>query len=243
MAHIIVKDSHSLTKTAKSIFLDLAEVAIKDRGLFSVALAGGSTPEPLYLALGDDQERVGWQKIHLFWGDERNVPADHPESNFRMVNEALVKKIAIPAENVHRVPAEKSVDEAAATYEEELKEFFRSDWPRFDLVLLGMGADGHTASLFPHSAGIVDENRWFIANFAPSREVWRLTLTKNAINAARNILILVKGVQKAPMVADVLTGEFKPTEKPIQLIKPIAGQLTWLLDREAASMLPPELLR
>lgn len=243
MAHIIVQDSQSLAKTAKSIFLDLAEVAIKNRGLFSVALAGGSTPEPLYRALGDEQERVGWQKIHLFWGDERNVPADHPESNFRMVNEALVKKIAIPAENVHRVPAEKSVDEVAATYEEELKEFFRSDWPRFDLVLLGMGADGHTASLFPHSEGIVDENRWFIANFAPSREVWRLTLTKNAINAARNILILVKGVQKAPMVADVLTGEFNPTEKPIQLIKPIAGQLTWLLDREAASMLPPELLR
>ena len=130
---------------------------------------------------------------------------------------------------------------AAFQYEEELRGFFNGDWPHFDLVLLGMGADGHTASLFPHSAGLNEEARWFIANYAPEMVTWRLTLTKRAINAARAVLVLVQGTSKARMLADVLTGEDKD-EKPIQLIKPTDGTMRWLLDDEAASLLPPDLI-
>lgn len=244
MQQIIIQDSKTITHKALSMFVALAKQAIEKRGVFSVALSGGSTPESLYRALGDDaiQAQINWQKVHLFWGDERNVPASDPDSNYRMVNEALLKHIAIPAENVHRVPTEMAVTEAAVVYEQALRHFFPGDWPRFDLVLLGMGEDGHTASLFPHSEGLKEETHWFIANFAPNRDVWRLTLTKNAINAARHVLVLVNGSQKAPMLAQVLQGDFNPIEKPIQTVNPIDGQLTWLLDEDVASLLPPELI-
>jgi 6-phosphogluconolactonase len=244
MQQIIIQDSKTITHKAMSMFLALAKQAIDKRGVFSVALSGGSTPESLYRALVDSavQAQINWQKVHLFWGDERNVPASDPDSNYRMVNEALMKHIAIPAENVHRVPTEMTVTEAAIAYEKDLRLFFPGDWPRFDLVLLGMGEDGHTASLFPHSEGLADEKRWFIANFAPKRDFWRLTLTKNAINAARHVLVLVKGAHKAPMLAQVLRGDFNPIEKPIQSINPVDGQLTWLLDEDVASLLPPELI-
>ena len=175
----------------------------------------------------------------FFWGDERDVPPDHPDSNFHMINQVLLTNIPIPERNVHRVLTELGLAAAAEAYEKELKRFFPGDWPRFDLVLLGMGADGHSASLFPHSDGLTVKNHWFIPNFAPNRKVWRLTLTKNAINAARNIIILVKGVEKASMVLEVLKGEDNPQEKPIQLIKPTDGQLIWLLDEQAGSKLPP----
>lgn len=244
MQQIIIQNSKKITYKAMAMFFMVAKQAIENRGVFSVALSGGSTPESLYRALSDDavQAQINWQKVHLFWGDERNVPASDPDSNYCMVNEALLKHIAIPAENVHRVPTEMMVTEAAMAYEQALRQFFPGEWPRFDLVLLGMGEDGHTASLFPHSEGLMEETHWFIANFAPKRDVWRLTLTKNAINAARHVLVLVKGAQKASMLAQVLQGDFNPIEKPIQSINPIDGQLTWLLDEDVASLLPPELL-
>ena len=244
MQQIIIQDSQTITHKAMSMFLALATQAIEKRGVFSVALSGGSTPEQLYRALSDDaiQAQINWQKVHLFWGDERNVPASDPDSNFRMVNEALLKHIAIPAENVHRVTTEMGVTDAAIAYEKALQLFFPGDWPKFDLVLLGMGEDGHTASLFPHSAGLEEEKRWFIANFAPNRDIWRLTLTKNAINAARHVLVLVKGAQKAHMLVQVLQGDFNPKEKPIQTVNPIDGQLTWMLDEDAASLLSSKLI-
>jgi 6-phosphogluconolactonase len=244
MQQIIIQDSQTITHKAMSMFLALARQAIEKRGVFSVALSGGSTPEHLYRALSDDaiQAQINWQKVHLFWGDERNVPASDPDSNFRMVNEALLKHIAIPAENVHRVTTEMAVTDAAIAYEKALRLFFPGDWPKFDLVLLGMGEDGHTASLFPHSEGLEEEKRWFIANFAPNRDIWRLTLTKNAINAARHVLVLVKGAQKAHMLVQVLQGDFNPKEKPIQTVNPIDGQLTWMLDEDAASLLSSKLI-
>jgi 6-phosphogluconolactonase len=244
MQQIIIQDSQTITHKAMSMFLALATQAIEKRGVFSVALSGGSTPEHLYRALSDDaiQAQINWQKVHLFWGDERNVPASDPDSNFRMVNEALLKHIAIPAENVHRVTTEMAVTDAAIAYEKALRLFFPGDWPKFDLVLLGMGEDGHTASLFPHSEGLEEEKRWFIANFAPNRDIWRLTLTKNAINAARHVLVLVKGAQKPHMLVQVLQGDFNPKEKPIQTVNPIDGQLTWLLDEDAASLLSSKLI-
>jgi 6-phosphogluconolactonase len=239
----IFQDSQALIDTAVDFFLALAEESIAARGLFTVVLSGGSTPKPVYRALGTDanHKRVAWDKIYLFWGDERHVPPDHPDSNYRMVKEQLLQEVAIPAENIHRVPAEMDIRLAACSYEESLREFFAGEWPRFDLVMLGMGEDGHTASLFPHSAGLNEQHRWFIANHAPQQEVWRLTLSKKAINSARNILVLVRGASKARMLKDVLTGPHDPDDKPIQLISPREGRMLWLVDNQAGSQLPPEL--
>lgn len=232
-------DTSAQTKAAIDLFITSARSAIEERGVFSVALSGGSTPMKLYagLAESDGQEGVDWANIHLFFGDERHVPPDHPDSNFLMVQNTLLDKVSIPADNVHRVKAEMEPRMAAFNYEDELRAFFNEEWPRFDLVLLGMGNDGHTASLFPNTAGLNEEQRWFIANPIPSQGGWRLTLTKHAINAAHKVVVLVSGSSKAEMVSEVQTGNYDPTHKPIQLISPTAGELIWLLDRAAASRL------
>ena len=239
----VLPDVEALTSKALEVIIAAAQSAIQDRGQFSMALSGGSTPETVYRALAapENRTRLDWAHMHLFWGDERHVPPNHPDSNFRMVKEHLLAVVPIPDENVHRVPAEMEVRMAAFHYEEVLRQYFDGEWPRFDLVLLGMGEDGHTASLFPHSAGLNEEQRWFIANYAPKRKDWRLTLTKNAINAARNIIVLVLGDVKADRLRKVLTGPEKPEDNPIQLIRPSDGQMVWLLDREAAKYLPDDL--
>lgn len=239
----ILPDVDALKTRAVDAIIEIAQDSIQARGHFSMALSGGSTPEPVYRALAAPANRIqlNWSHIHLFWGDERHVPHDHRDSNFRMVKQHLLGVVPIPDENVHRVPAEMEVRMAAFHYEEALRRFFDGEWPRFDLVLLGMGEDGHTASLFPHSAGLNEEQRWFIANYAPKRKEWRLTLTKNAINAARNIMLLIVGDAKADVLRDVLTGPEKAEEKPIQLIHPTDGQMVWLLDRDAAKYLPDDL--
>jgi 6-phosphogluconolactonase len=236
----VFSDKGEHTKAAIDLFIRSARSAIEERGVFSVALSGGSTPKKLYAGLTepDRQEGIGWVNIHVFFGDERLVPPDHPDSNFLMVHKALLEKVSIPGENVHRVKAEMEPRLAAFSYEDELRAFFSDEWPRFDLVLLGMGIDGHTASLFPETAGLNEEQRWFIANPVPSQGGWRLTLTKNAINAARKVVVLVSGGSKADMLAEVLTGNYDPLHKPIQLISPTAGEMIWLLDRDAASRLP-----
>jgi 6-phosphogluconolactonase len=233
-------DKSAQTKAAIEVFVTSARSAIEERGVFSVALSGGSTPKMLYAGLAepDRQQGIDWAKIHLFFGDERHVPPDHPDSNFLMVKNTLVDEVSIPAENVHRVRAEMEPRMAAFSYEDELRAFFSGDWPRFDLVLLGMGNDGHTASLFPKTTGLNEEQRWFIANPLPSQAGWRLTLTKHAINAARKVVVLVSGGSKAEMLVEVLMGAYDPWEKPIQLISPTAGEMIWLLDRAAASRLP-----
>jgi len=228
-----------LSQEAADFFVRIARKSINEKGNFSVALSGGSTPKPLYQALtaSERQEKLEWEKIHLFWGDERCVPPDHLDSNYRMVMENLLQYISIPDENVHRVPTEMDPIMAAFSYEETLRGFFKESLPRFDLVFLGMGGDGHTASLFPHSAGLNEEARWFIVNYAPERETWRLTLTKNAINSAKHVVVLVAGRSKADMLSDVLNGDYQPVKKPIQLISPVDGKMIWFLDRDAANNL------
>lgn len=240
----VFSNPEALVEFAAGTFIRLAEDSIQQRGMFTVAFSGGSTPRRLYNALAapEVQKSLDWDKIHLFWGDERAVPPDHSDSNYKMVREALLDKVTIPQENIHRVHAEMDVRMAAFQYEEELRGVFEGDWPRFDLVLLGMGEDGHTASLFPNSAGLNEEQRWFIANYAPKRQQWRLTLTGNAINAARNVLALVQGGGKADMIAAVLVGGDGGDVKPIQRIKPADGKMTWLLDGEAAGKLPADLV-
>ncbi len=241
----IYPDFETLTIAAVDEFVRICRGAVRSRGRFTLSLSGGSTPEPFYRALGApaNRARVDWDHVHLFWGDERPVPSEHPESNFRMAKEALIDPAGVPEANIHRVPAEMDVRLAAFSYEEDLRDFFDGHWPRFDLVLLGMGADGHTASLFPKSAGLHEAQRWFIANYAPKRETWRLTLTKPAINAAREIWVLVRGASKAEKLAEALAGEKEPWENPIQLVQPEDGALTWWIDEAAAQALPEDIQR
>ncbi len=235
----------ALARAAIDLFVHRAQEAIQARGRFSVALAGGSTPEPVYAGLAEPeiQKQLAWKDVHFFFGDERYVLPDHPDSNFRMVQETLFSKVAVPEMNIYRVHTEFDAGLAAFDYETRLKDFFLSPWPRFDLVLLGMGSDGHTASLFPCSRALRETCRWFIAHHVPSQSAWRLTLTKNAINAARQIVVLVSGVSKAHMLAEVFSGPYEPEQKPIQLISPPEGELLWLLDEAAASQLPDKWIR
>ena len=235
----VYADSKDQTLAAIKIFINTAQASINYRGIFSVALSGGGTPEKLYSGLTEEKyyESLEWEKIHLFFGDERHVPSNHSDSNYRMVKEALLDKIKIPAENIHRVKAELNPNLAALDYEEELRKNFINLWPRFDLVLLGMGPDGHTASLFPNTKALSEEERWFVANYLMDKALWRLTLTKNAINAARKIVVLVNGQSKAEMLAEVLGNVYDPLNKPIQFVSPRDGELIWLLDQTAASQL------
>lgn len=229
-----------LAIAAAEEFIRIADQAIQEQGYFSAALSGGKTPKMLYKILADplNQARLCWNRIHLFFGDERYVPHDHSDSNYRMVKDILINHIDIPARNIFPVQTEGEIHQAAACYETSMRAFFTGDWPRLDLVLLGMGEDGHTASLFPNSTGLQNITNWFIENFAPKRNAWRLTLTKNVINCARNVLVLVSGESKAEMLKKVLYGPVDPIEKPIQLISPQSGQVTWMLDRDAAQKLP-----
>lgn len=235
----VFQDSVSHTNAAIEFFINQAQAAIQHKGIFSVALSGGSTPRDLYAGLAepDRQEKLEWDHIHLFFGDERHVPPNHPESNFKMVQDVLLSKISIPQDCVHRVKAELDPRLAAFDYEDELRGFFEGEWPQFDLVLLGLGDDGHTASLFPGTAGLNEEHRWFIANDVFQLGEWRLTLSKHAINAARMIVVLVRGIDKAEMVSKVLSEKGSDEMKPIQLISPVDGEIVWMIDREAADLL------
>lgn len=237
-------DQTSLARAGADLFINLAQEAIHTQGKFSVALSGGSTPKQLYagLASPEIQDQLFWKNIYLFFGDERHVLPNHPDSNYRMVQETLFSKVPLPETNIYRVRTELDARLAAFEYEDKLRAFFDGSWPKFDLLLLGMGTDGHTASLFPNTAGLNEAHRWFIAHQVPSQEAWRLTLTKNAINAARQIIVLVSGQSKAAMLSEVLTGPNNPAQKPIQLISPVDGEMIWMIDRDAASQLPAALI-
>lgn len=236
----VFPDSEHLIQAAAETFVRVAAKAIAAQGRFSVALSGGSTPRPLYALLGSEifAGRIDWSRAHLFWGDERCVPPEDPRGNYHMVREILLKDIPLPPEHIHRIRGEDDPRSAAADYEREIRSFFDTPdgKPRtaFDLVLLGMGEDGHTASLFPGSPAIVEQTRWVSAEYAESVSMWRITLTPMLINSARNVLFLVSGAGKAKAVRDVLQGPFQPEKLPAQAIKPLKGRLTWLLDKAAA---------
>ncbi len=232
-------DATSLARAAAEHFVTLAAEAIAARGRFAVALSGGSTPYATYTLLASDDfaARVDWPRVHVFWGDERCVPPDHPESNFRLAEEALLSRVPIPPGNLHRVRGELEPEVAAQAYAAELRTFFGAPWPRFDLVLLGMGDDGHTASLFPGLAALHETARSVVAVTAhyQDRPAHRVTLTTPAINAARQVLFLVTGATKAETLRAVLEGP--EGLYPAQRIRPISGHLTWLMDAAAASKL------
>ena len=244
---IICRDAGDLALKAAEQFVLLADAAIARSGRFAVALSGGSTPRALYELLGSAgyRDRVDWPRVHLFWGDERCVPPDHPESNFRMVQETLLAKVRMPPENIHRMMGEKEPAEAAAAYEQELREFFAlkpGQMPRFDLILLGLGEDGHTASLFPGTAALDETDRWVAAVYVEKLQSHRLTLTLPVINAAAQVTFLVAGASKAKIVSDILASDSAPLDYPAVKVRPVDGRLAWIIDRDAARNLPFRLM-
>lgn len=240
---LVVGNPDELSRRAAQEFVRLADEAVRARGFFAVALSGGSTPRGLYMQLACDtyREQVSWPRVHLFWGDERCVPPDHPESNYRMACEALINRVPIPKENIYRIPAEREDRaRAAMEYEQTLKSFFHADagaFPRFDLILLGMGDDGHTASLFPFTSALDETSRLILANYIEKLDVYRFTLTVPAVNQAREVIFLISGASKAPVLREVLEGDCQPQRLPSQFIQPVNGRLLFIVDREAAGKL------
>jgi 6-phosphogluconolactonase len=227
-----------LAVAAAERFVQYANLSAPNR--FRVALAGGNTPRRVYELLATEPfaKRVDWSQVDLFFGDERCVPPEHPDSNYRMAYEALISKVAIPAGNVHRIIGEGNPVENAKQYESQLRKVFgESPWPRFDLVLLGMGEDGHTASLFPGLDAVKEESKWVLATKQPESGQDRITLTLPVLNHAARILFLIAGAAKAERLAQVLRGEPSPDPLPAQLIHPVKGSLEWLVDRAASSYL------
>lgn len=245
----ICDDAGALARQAAYEFVRLANQAIGRTGRFTVVLSGGSTPRKMFEALAGDlfRSQVLWSNVEFFWGDERCVPPDHADSNYRMAHEALLSRVPIDETLVHRVPGEMGdVMQAAADYERTIRERFQLEegqFPRFDLVLLGMGDDGHTASLFPGTKAIHETGKLVVGHFVEKLEANRLTLTPPVFNGAFEVFFLVAGEGKAETLKNVLQGDFQPDLYPSQVIQPMKGRLVWMVDRPASRLLdltPPE---
>ena len=235
----IFDDPESLSRGAAEFFIDTARDAVAARGRFSVALSGGSTPRRTYetLARPSFRDRVDWARAHIFWGDERCVDPEDSRSNARLAREALLRHLPVPAGQVHPMDCLPDPREAARRYEALLQNFFAGGEPRFDLILLGLGEDGHTASLFPGAPVLAEAARWVAEVYVPEQDLHRLTLTAPFINQAATVAFLVAGAAKAAVVREVIAGPRDPRRLPAQLIQPEPGELHWLLDKAAAGAL------
>jgi 6-phosphogluconolactonase len=243
----VFQTPEQLARAAAERFVEYAHAFQDEQGRFSVALAGGRTPKRVYELLATERfkNRIDWSRVFVFFGDERCVPPDHPDSNYAMVYDALISKVGIPAENVFRIKGEGEPADNAKAYENDLRAFFAPrDWPRFDLVLLGMGEDGHTASLFPSSfpsaESLSESSRWVVPTVNPDGQS-RVTMTIRALNHAAHLIFLVTGKGKAARLAEVVRGQSQHhTRLPAQLIQPVdrtGGTLEWFVDRDAAALL------
>jgi 6-phosphogluconolactonase len=234
----VVADAVALAAHAADHFIELVGEAKAQRGIVHVALAGGSTPRAMnaLLAVSPRRERVDWAAIRFFFGDERCVPPDHPDSNYRMTRETLFDPLGIDPANIFRVMAEDAPEAAALAYDGVLQKEI-GDLPVFDIVYLGMGPDGHTASLFPGTIEKIDLTRRCVANFVPKFDGYRITITPRVINAARHVTITAGGAEKAGSLAAVLEGERNTDKYPVQLVSPTDGELHWYVDRAAAANL------
>lgn len=241
----VLDDLPRVAEAAADEFVARAKRAIDHHGRFTVALSGGSTPKALHTILsertGKNPKLIDWARVQIFFGDERHVPPDHADSNFRMANETLLSKVPVPPANIHRVRAENAdAAAAAADYDGELAKAFRlkgeNQLPRFDLILLGMGPDGHTASLFPGTTAVHELNKRVVANWVPKFNTWRITFTRPVINHAECVLLMVCGQDKANPVREVM-GQGSPDVYPVKYVQPTHGELIWLLDRAAAAQL------
>jgi 6-phosphogluconolactonase len=236
---VIQPDAQSVAETAARFVVAAVREAIAERGWCAVALSGGTTPRDLYrrLAGSPTREQIDWERVHLLWGDERVVPPDHPDSNYRMTREILLEHVPIPSSNIYRIPVELGAVAAAAQYEQTLQRVFGTDRgaiPEFDLILLGVGADGHTASLFPHTPALGAHDRLVTPSETPAAVVPRVTLTVPVLQAGRRVIVLVTGKDKAEAVARAIDGVEDIEETPAQLLRYAAGRVTWVLDRAAA---------
>jgi 6-phosphogluconolactonase len=207
----------------------------------TVALSGGSTPRALYELLSDAGEpfrdQIAWDKTHFFFTDERHVPADHPDSNYRMVNEAMFSRVPVPQQNIHRIPAENAIaEDAAKAYQSDLNRFFGEAIPAFDLVLLGLGEEGHTASLFPYSPALKETEHLVAAPFVEKLNAYRITMTLPVLNNGKSVVFLVTGASKAEILSTVINTDRKPDLYPAQAISPTNGAVSWLVDKAAARL-------
>jgi 6-phosphogluconolactonase len=235
----VFDDAEALSRGAAEFFVRVAQEAVASRGRFTVALSGGSTPRRTYelLARPPLRNQVDWTRTHLFWGDERSVAPDDPRSNARLARETLINYVPIPVAQVHPMECGPEPAEGARRYEVLLRHFFAAARPRFDLILLGLGENGHTASLFPGLPGLAEPDRWVAAVYKADQDLYRLTLTPALINEAREVAFLVSGAAKAEVVREVIQGPLDPLCLPAQLIQPEPGRLHWLLDKAAAGAL------
>lgn len=231
-------DNADFIKGSADFITEVAAGAIAERGRFTIALSGGGTPKPIYarLATPDYQGRIAWEKVHVFFGDERCVPPDDARSNYRMVREAWFDHAPLRAENIHRIHGEDDPALEALRYEQEMARLYRTAaFPAFDLILLGMGDNGHTASLFPGTAALRETERWVVAQYVEVMTTWRVTFTAPLINAARHVAFMAEGPGKAQMLRNVMEGPYQPDVWPSQLIQPVSGELHWLVDAAAAA--------
>jgi len=237
----VLPSAAALAEAAAGRFVAAAGDAIASRGQFIVALSGGSTPRDTYLWLATEAlaSSAMWSRVQVLWGDERCVPPHDVESNYRMARETLLGRVPVPAANVHRIHGEDDPATAAEVYEATMRALLRTPGARIDLVLLGLGDDGHTASLFPGSAAVHEQTSWVLAARAPAAPVWRITLTPAVINAAAEVLFLVSGGAKAGILRRVLEGPRRPQELPAQAIAPSNGRVRWCVDAAAAADLTP----
>ena len=226
----------ALAHAAAELVVAVGEAAIELRGAFSIALSGGSTPKALHQLLASDEfrDQLDWTKVEIFFGDERCVPPEHADSNYRMAKETLLSKVPIPGDNVYRMRGEIDPNDAAKEYGQMLKEKFGDGG--LDLILLGMGDDGHTASLFPQTEALHETKHRCVANHVEKLNTWRITMSAPFINRAAQVAILVAGASKAQRLSEVLEGKRDPERLPVQLIQPDPGQLTWMIDAGAAGM-------
>ncbi len=234
---------NELIKQTADYFIKTLNSCLEKQTTCRIALSGGSTPEPLYRMLGNSPlaDCLDWDRIHFFWSDERMVPPDHPESNYRLAYHTLLQPRNIKETNLHRLPGELEPDQAALISSRNLEKHFHPDQPQFDLILLGIGSDGHTASLFPDTEAVIPPlpQSWITANYIPKFDSWRLTFTERLINLGQKILFLAAGKAKAQAAAEIIEGEENPALFPAQLVQPVNGSVTWFLDQEAASELTP----
>jgi len=239
----VLTTPQELFAAAAEEIVHLTNEAVAKRSRFTIALSGGSTPKALYNLLATNaRATLPWDRMYFFWSDERHVPPTDPDSNYRMADEAMLSKVPVPPGNIYRMPGENpDADATAEAYESSLRKFFQvkaGEFPKFDLILLGLGPDGHTASLFPGTAGLQEKSRLVIANRVEKLNTDRLSFTYPLINAAREVAFLVSGTDKAAVLCSVLEENVPGEQYPAKLIEPTDGKLVWFLDRAAASELP-----
>jgi 6-phosphogluconolactonase len=242
----IFRDLKEISRSAAAIFAEQSAQAIEERGSFLVVLNGGGTPEGTFRQLATEfRDTVDWSHVHVFWGDERCVPVSDPESSYGQARDLLLRHVPVPGTSIHRIEGELSPADAAKDYAMVLKKLASPplEWPRFDLVFLGMGEDGHTASLFPGSPADVPEAVLPVTGHYQDRPAERVTLTPRVFNSARRVVFMLAGEKKAATLAEVLSDRYNPELYPAQRIDPKDGKLIWLVDEDAASRLPMELVR